>query len=109
MPATHGDMDQRQVRVRDKVVVVTGAASGIGRELARILAGPEGARQVVCADVDGDGALAVANEIGGSAQTVDVGSEAEIVRLIETTEAEFGPIDLFCSNAGSARPRLLGC
>ena len=90
------------MRVRDKVVVVTGAASGIGRELARAFAGPEGARHVVCADVDGAGAEAVANEIGGSAQAVDVGREADIVRLIETTEAEHGPIDLFCSNAGIA-------
>ena len=90
------------MRVRDKVVVVTGAASGIGRELARVFAGPEGARHVVCADVDGAGAETVASEIGGSAQTVDVGREADIVRLIEETEAEHGPIDLFCSNAGIA-------
>ncbi len=90
------------MRVRDKVVVVTGAASGIGRALARVFAGPEGARHVVCADIDGAGAEAVATEVGGSAQAVDVGSEADIVRLIETAESEHGPIDLFCSNAGIA-------
>ena len=90
------------MRVRDKVVVVTGAASGIGRELARVFAGQEGARHVVAADIDGPGARAVAEEIGGSSRTIDVGREAAIVRLIEHTEAEYGPIDLFCSNAGIA-------
>jgi NAD(P)-dependent dehydrogenase (short-subunit alcohol dehydrogenase family) len=52
------------------------------------------------ADRDGDGAKAVAEEIGGVAFTVDVSREAEIAGLIETVEAKHGPIDLFCSNAG---------
>ncbi len=89
-----------------KVVVVTGAASGIGRAMARRFAA-EGARAVVVADLDGDGAATVAGEIdaaGGTATAVatDVSVEADVRRLVERTEADHGPIDLFCSNAGIA-------
>jgi NAD(P)-dependent dehydrogenase (short-subunit alcohol dehydrogenase family) len=85
--------------VRDKVVVVTGAASGIGRALAHRFAA-EGAATVVATDVDGDGAAAVADAIGGVAVTVDVASEPAIATLIDDTERGVGPIDVFCSNAG---------
>jgi NAD(P)-dependent dehydrogenase (short-subunit alcohol dehydrogenase family) len=86
------------MRVRDKVVVVTGAASGIGRALALRFAA-EGAAGVVVADIDGDGAAAVAEQIGDRAHAVraDVSVEAEVAALADTP---FGPVDLFCSNAG---------
>jgi NAD(P)-dependent dehydrogenase (short-subunit alcohol dehydrogenase family) len=89
------------VQLRDKIVVVTGGASGIGRALARRFAA-EGARKVLVADLDAAGAEAVAREIGSaaSAASVDVAREDEVRELIERTEAEWGPIDLFCSNAG---------
>jgi NAD(P)-dependent dehydrogenase (short-subunit alcohol dehydrogenase family) len=87
------------MELADKIVVVTGGASGIGREMCRRFA-REGARKVVVADRDGDGAKAVAAEIDGVAMAVDVQEEAQIINLIETTEKEIGPIDLFCSNAG---------
>ena len=89
--------------VRDKVVVVTGGASGIGRALAKRFAA-EGARAVVVADVNGSDATAAADEIGPQATAIstDVAREADIVRLVRTTEDSFGPIDLFCSNAGVA-------
>lgn len=89
------------MRVRDKVVVVTGAASGIGRALAARLA-QEGARRVVVADIDADGAREVADEIGEAAEHVvaDVAHEADLLSLVEGTEERWGPIDLFCSNAG---------
>ncbi|WP_208028446.1 SDR family oxidoreductase [Rhabdothermincola sediminis] len=87
------------MEVRDRVVVVTGAASGIGRALARRFA-EAGAAAVVVADRDASGAERVAAEIGGAAAPTDVTREPEIVALIERTEAEHGPIDLFCSNAG---------
>ena len=87
------------MKLNDKIIVVTGAASGIGRALAtRFVA--EGARTVVCSDRDGDGVRAVAADIGGVAIQADVSREADIQALIEQTERQCGPIDLFCSNAG---------
>ena len=85
--------------LKKRIIVVTGAASGIGRELARRFK-KEGAKLVVCSDRNGEGAEAVAKEIGGVAFTTDVGKEEDIRDLIETVEADVGPIDLFCSNAG---------
>ena len=85
--------------VRDKVIVVTGGASGIGRAMAERFHA-EGAKKVVVADLDGEGAQQVAGLVDGWAQTVDVSNESQIVSLIEETETQFGPIDLFCSNAG---------
>jgi NAD(P)-dependent dehydrogenase (short-subunit alcohol dehydrogenase family) len=85
------------MELSDRVVVVTGGGSGIGRSLARRFAA-EGARGVVVADLAG--ADVVAAEIDGLAVTADVTVEADVVALIEATESQFGPIDLFCSNAG---------
>jgi len=87
------------MQVKDKIIVVTGAASGIGRALAQRFHA-EGAKHVVCADLNLDGASRTADEIGGTAVSTDVGVEAQVAALIETTENEIGPIDLFCSNAG---------
>lgn len=87
------------MQIKDRIVVVTGAASGIGRALAQRFA-KEGARLVVCSDLNGEGARAVAAEVGGVAFTTNVAHEADIQSLIETVEADHGPIDLFCSNAG---------
>jgi len=87
------------VRVENKVVVVTGAATGIGEGLARRFK-REGAAAVVVADIDGEGAERVASEIGGFAMCIDVAQEIQVRRLVDETIARFGPIDLFCSNAG---------
>jgi NAD(P)-dependent dehydrogenase (short-subunit alcohol dehydrogenase family) len=90
------------VELRDRHVVVTGAASGIGAALARAFAG-EGAR-VVVADLNGEGAAAVADEIGGLGLRVDVSSEAEIAALVLRAEESGGPVDVFFSNAGVPGP-----
>lgn len=89
------------MNLKDKVVVVTGGADGIGRALCRRFAA-EGTRAIVVADLNGDGARQVAEEIGGIAVTTDVGNEAAIRQLVETTLEHHGTIDLFCSNAGIA-------
>ncbi len=89
------------MQLRDKVIVVTGGAAGIGAALCRRFAA-EGARGVVVADRDADGARRVAAEIGGLAVEADVASESDVIRLVERATAHFGPIDLFCSNAGVA-------
>jgi NAD(P)-dependent dehydrogenase (short-subunit alcohol dehydrogenase family) len=87
------------MRLADRVAVVTGGASGIGRALCRRFAA-EGARGIVVADRDAAGAEAVAKEIGGLAVATDVAVEAEVVRLVERAAAAYDRIDLFCSNAG---------
>ena len=87
------------MRVNDKIVVVTGGASGIGRAMARRFKA-EGAAKVIVADLDEDGAIAVAREIDGEAHGVDVSRENQVIALIDDTERRFGPIDLFCANAG---------
>jgi NAD(P)-dependent dehydrogenase (short-subunit alcohol dehydrogenase family) len=87
------------MQLKDQVVVVTGGADGIGRALCRRFA-VEGARGVVVADMDESKARNVAAEIGGLAVAVDVASEADIKRLADRATNEYGPIDLFCSNAG---------
>ncbi|MEM6663275.1 MAG: SDR family oxidoreductase [Pseudomonadota bacterium] len=85
--------------ITDRVIVVTGAASGIGRALAECFSA-NGAKHVVCADMDLAGAEQTASGLNGTATACDVSVEADIAALIETTEAKIGPIDLFCSNAG---------
>ncbi len=85
--------------LNDKIIVVTGAASGIGRALA-VRFNAEGAKLVVCADRDEPGAKLTAEMMGGVAVRTDVSKEADIVALINKVEKEHGPIDLFCSNAG---------
>jgi NAD(P)-dependent dehydrogenase (short-subunit alcohol dehydrogenase family) len=87
------------MELKDRIIVITGAASGIGRALAQRFHA-EGAKLVVCADRDEPGAKATAASIGGVAFKVNVAVEAEIEALIETVERDHGPIDLFCSNAG---------
>ncbi len=87
------------MHVRDKVVVVTGAARGIGEALVRRFH-KEGARAVVAADLDVEGAERVAVDTGGMGMRVDVGREEEIQRLVAETVKRYGQIDLFCSNAG---------
>jgi NAD(P)-dependent dehydrogenase (short-subunit alcohol dehydrogenase family) len=87
------------MKIRDKIIVVTGGANGIGRALCRRFAS-EGARAVVVADIDQAGSEQVAKEIGGLAILTDVTNELEVRNLIDQTIAAFGAVDLFCSNAG---------
>jgi len=87
------------MNLKDRIIVITGAASGIGRAMAQRFA-KEGAKLIICADRDEAGAQATAAGIGGVAFKVDVSNEDEIKGLIDAVEANHGPIDLFCSNAG---------
>lgn len=87
------------MEIAGRIVVVTGAASGIGRALACAFA-EAGAKLVVSADLDADGAENTAELTGGIAVPTDVSREEDIRSLVETAEERHGPIDIFCSNAG---------
>ena len=84
-----------------RVIVVTGAARGIGRALARRFAS-SGVEAVVVADIDGRAAAATADEIGAASVGCDVSREVDVQRLVEHVMSRHGRIDIFCSNAGIA-------
>lgn len=90
------------MNLKDKVAVVTGGANGIGAALCRRFI-QEGAR-VVVADLESEKAQALATELGAFAVAVDVSQEADVIKLVQQTNAKYGPIDLFCSNAGIGGP-----
>ncbi|MDI3390357.1 SDR family oxidoreductase [Streptomyces sp. B-S-A8] len=89
------------MRIQDRVAVVTGAGSGIGKAIAEKL-DTAGARGVVVSDIDLDAAEKAAAAIGGNALAVqaDVGDEASVQALVERARERFGDVDLFVSNAG---------
>ena len=88
------------MELHGKNIVITGAGSGIGASLARAAA-LKGAN-VVVSDINEPNAATIAAEIGGIAVPCDVTKEDQIQQLVAKAEAENGPIDLFCSNAGLA-------
>jgi len=91
------------MNLADRVIVVTGGAHGIGRALCERFA-RESPRGIVVADLDFDRAKQVAEEIGGLAVACDVTKEDQIQRLVADAESKYGPIDLFCANAGILSP-----
>lgn len=89
------------MRLKDKVAVVTGAASGFGRGIAELFAA-EGAR-VVIADINGEAAAALAAEIGPDraiATATDVTRRADADAMIAAAVDRFGGVDILVNNAG---------
>jgi NAD(P)-dependent dehydrogenase (short-subunit alcohol dehydrogenase family) len=91
------------MKLRGKVAIVTGAASGMGKAIA-VLFAKEGAK-VVVSDVNLDRAKETAEEIqagGGTAMAVhaDVAQEEDVQQLIDTTVAAYGTLDILINNAG---------
>lgn len=87
--------------VKDKVIVVTGGASGIGKALCEKFA-EEGAKAIAVADMDAEGAAAVAQSIGDQAKSypLDVTDENAVQAMVDDVTETFGPVDLYFSNAG---------
>src|SRR5918995_5608854 len=93
------------MRFENKVTIVTGSGSGLGRVLAHSFAA-EGAA-VVVADVAGGRASAVADEISGAggtalARTTDVTDASDVKAMVETTREVFGPVNVLVNNAAKA-------
>ena len=86
------------MRLEGKTVIVTGAGSGFGAGIARIFA-REGA-QVMVADINATAALAIADEIGGIACTVDVANGASVAAMAKAAHDAWGRIDILVNNAG---------
>lgn len=84
--------------MQDKVVIVTGASSGLGRATAELMIA-EGAR-VVIADVNQVAGEAVASATGAEFVRTDVGNPVEVDALVAGTVARFGRLDVMCNNAG---------
>jgi NAD(P)-dependent dehydrogenase (short-subunit alcohol dehydrogenase family) len=89
------------LNLRGKHVVITGSANGIGWALARRFQ-HEGVRGLVLADLDGDKVAAAAVQLDCVGIQCDVAREDDIRAAVAAAETRFGPVDLFCSNAGIA-------
>jgi len=94
------------VKLTDKVVIITGAANGIGAALARRIAA-ERPTGIVLSDIDAAGLESVADSIraiGGQAvtQVADATSKEQMRALVARARQEFGGVHVFCSNAGVA-------
>ena len=87
------------MQVKNKRVVVTGAASGIGKALA-VAFKKAGALSIVAVDINIEGAEETAKNIDGIAVKANVGQESDILNVIEKGTELSGGIDIFCSNAG---------
>lgn len=86
------------MRLQDKIAIVTGAGSGFGAGIARKFAA-EGAR-VVVADLNGDAARAIAEDVGGIAVTANVATEDGIRAMTEAALNLGGRVDILVNNAG---------
>ena len=87
------------MQIKDKRVVVTGAASGIGKALCEAFKSAD-AKSVVCVDMNIEGASETANDIDGLAIQANVGKEEDIINVIKESNDYSGGVDIFCSNAG---------
>ena len=87
------------MEIKNKRVVVTGAASGIGKALCEAFQKTE-VQSIVCVDVNLDGAKETADSVGGIVVQANVGQEPDIINVIEKANSLSGGIDIFCSNAG---------
>ena len=87
------------MQIKDKRVVVTGAASGIGKALCEAFKNAD-AKSVVCVDMNIEGASKTADDVDGLAIQANVGKEEDIINVIKESNDYSGGVDIFCSNAG---------
>jgi len=96
-----------QLRVENRIAIVTGAGSGIGQASAIRLA-EEGAT-VICADINGEAVNATVKQIIDSGlkaegQVIDISDSKACTELVDSTAAKFGSVDILVNNAGVNLP-----
>ena len=94
------------MELRDKVVVITGGSGGIGKAMAEAFL-LEGATGIMLADLDAQAVAGAAADIGCDGMACDVTDEGQVAALVAATEAKYGRVDVFCSNAGAGGNGLL--
>lgn len=87
------------MEVENKRVIITGSANGIGSSLSHAFKDRD-VESMILVDLDELNNTKLSNEVGGIPYKADVGSEDDIIRLVEFAKQEMGGIDIFCSNAG---------
>ena len=87
------------MEVENKRVIITGSANGIGSSLSRAFK-DRNVESMILVDLDEINNTKLSNEVGGIPYKADVGSEDDIIKLVEFAKKEMGGIDIFCSNAG---------
>lgn len=85
--------------IADKVIIITGGASGIGKALARKFSAEGG--KIVIADINEKRLKIVSNKLNCEGNLCDVTDEKQIQFLIESVNTKLGPVDIFVSNAGT--------
>ncbi|MCY4189937.1 MAG: SDR family NAD(P)-dependent oxidoreductase [Rhodospirillaceae bacterium] len=90
------------MKIKDKIAIITGATSGIGKGLVKRFAA-EGAKGLVLADINGDGVKTATNSLGATGMACDVRNEDQVQFLVATAERVYWPVDIFCSNVGILR------
>lgn len=93
-----------------KVAIVTGAAKGIGKGIALTLA--EAGADIVAVDIDAEGIKSLSNDIKSMGRqclaiTTDVTDEAQVHKMVETTNSKLGQIDIMVNNAGKSNRRVV--
>ena len=87
------------MEVENKRVIITGSANGIGSSLSCAFK-DRNVESMILVDLDEFNNTKLSNEVGGIPYKADVGSEDDIIKLVEFAKQEMGGIDIFCSNAG---------
>ena len=87
------------MEVENKRVIITGSANGIGSSLSHTFK-DRNVESMILVDLDELNNTKLSNELGGIPYKADVGSENDIIKLVEFAKQEMGGIDIFCSNAG---------
>ena len=85
-------------RLKEKIALVTGASGGIGQGIARAMVA-EGAK-LILADINQDGLVSIAQELGADSVVLDVTSEQDWLAVASEIERDFGRLDILVNNAG---------